>query len=372
MTVALAATIPMFDLRPVIARAAGTIQANLAAMHEAGQYIQGEQVVRFEEEIASSFGARLAVGCGSGTSALELSLRAAGVTNACDEVLVPANTSLFTAQAVLAAGARLRVADVDPATLLLTREMAERAMTDKVRAVIAVHLFGRAAALDELAELCERRGIVLIQDSCQAHGLRFLGRPLTDYSDYVAYSFYPTKNLGCLGDGGAVLTNSALAADRLRLLRDGGRAGGQVARVPAVNSRLDEIHACYLRGFLPHLDYWTGHRRRIAAAYNALLVDSRCARAIPAEASAVHHLYVIRAYRRELLREHLAAQGILTAVHYPTPLHQHPGFAGRLSIGEEPVHAIAASREILSLPIGPHISEQAARYVAEEVLRHQR
>lgn len=356
------ARVPFFDLRPVLSRAEAAIEANLAAMHASGRYILSEQVQSFETELAGAFGAGYAVGTGSGTAAIELCLRQAGVVRREQEVIVPANTSLFTAQAVLSAGASLRFADVDPETLLLTAETAQRAWTPRTAAVIAVHLYGRACELSRLARLCASRGAILVQDACQAHGLRIGGRPLTDFSPYTAYSFYPTKNLGCLGDGGAVVTNSAEIAADLKRLRDGGRQNDQLARVPAINSRLDEIHACYLRAFLPHLEYWNQHRNRIAAVYDSILQQR------PAGPNNVHHLYVIRARHRDQLRAALLAAGIETGVHYPVPLHLNPAFAsGQHPAGSLPC-AEAACGEVLSLPIGPHIDESLAVQIAESVL----
>jgi dTDP-3-amino-3,4,6-trideoxy-alpha-D-glucose transaminase len=323
-------------------------------MHAQGQYILGPQVAAFESELAAAFGATHAIGVGTGTSALELALRSALTRHRGPEpeVVVPALTSLFTAQAVLAAGARLRIADVDPATLLLTAESALAAWSPRTAAVIAVHLYGRPCALAPLARLCRQHSATLIQDACQAHGAFHANQPLTSFSPCVCYSFYPTKNLGCLGDGGAILTNSPAAAQRLRLLRDGGRRGGQVAAIPAVNSRLDELHACYLRALLPFLHQTNQHRQQLAASYRQGLEDIPGLQLLPPAPESVNHLFVIRVRKRQALRRHLATHGIQTAVHYPVPLHKHPAFGP--SAAPAPA-AERACREILSLPLGPHI-----------------
>ncbi len=352
----------MFDLRPVTKRAAPEIALNLAAMHAAGQYVLGEQVQRFETELAATFHAGHAVGVGSGTAAIELCLREAGIVRGEQEVIVPSFTSLFTAQAVLAAGARLRIADVDPDTLLLTAETVLKAWTPRTAAVLCVHLYGEVCGLDEIAGVCRDRGAVLIQDACQAHGATYRGKPLTALSTYTAYSFYPTKNLGGVGDGGAVVTDSARVARRIRLLRDGGRRDGQLARAPGINSRLDEIQACYLRAFLPHLAYWNGHRRRIAGAYRRAGI-----RLVGASENSAHHLCVTRFSRRDSLRAALAAEGIQTAVHYPCPLHSQPAFRGRWSSAGRPVISELAAREVISLPGGPHITERDAEQIAERI-----
>lgn len=352
----------MFDAKPVLERAAPEIARNLAAMHAAGSYVLGEQVERFEGELAAAFHAGHAVGVGSGTAAIELCLREAGVVRNDQEVIVPSFTSLFTAQAVLAAGARVRVADVDPETLLLSPESLRAAWTPRTAAVVCVHLYGDVCRVDEIAALCEERGATLIQDACQAHGATYGGRPLTAFSAYTAYSFYPTKNLGGVGDGGAVVTDSARIARRIRLLRDGGRVKDQVARAPGINSRLDEIQACYLRAFLPHLSHWSGHRRKLANAYRRAGI-----RLTGATANSANHLYVMRSNRRDSLRQALAAEGIQTGIHYPVPLHRQPAFRGRANCGELPAVSERASEEVLSLPGGPHISETDAEYIAERI-----
>jgi dTDP-3-amino-3,4,6-trideoxy-alpha-D-glucose transaminase len=352
----------MFDLKPVLERAAPAIARNLAAMHAAGSYVLGEQVERFEGELAAAFHAGHAVGVGSGAAAIELCLREAGVVRGDQEVIVPSFTSLFTAQAVLAAGATLRVADVDPDTLLLSPENIRAAWTSRTAAVLCVHLYGDVCRLDEISALCQERGATLIQDACQAHGATFGGKPLTAFSPYTAYSFYPTKNLGGVGDGGAVVTDSARVTRRIRMLRDGGRRGDQMARAPGINSRLDEIQACYLRAFLPHLAHWAGHRRRVANAYRRAGI-----RLTGATENSAHHLYVMRSNRRDSLRKALAAEGIQTGIHYPAPLHRQPGLRRRASFAGAPLVSERASGEVLSLPGGPHISEGDAEYIAERI-----
>ncbi|MBI4891106.1 MAG: DegT/DnrJ/EryC1/StrS family aminotransferase [Acidobacteria bacterium] len=361
---AVRSAIPMVDLSPVLERAAAAIAANLRSMHHAGSYILGPQVRAFESELASSFGSLAAVGVGTGTAAIELALRCEEICDRGKEVIVPALTSLFTAQAVLAAGATPRFADVDPQTLLLDVESLERAWTPRTAAVVAVHLYGQVCNLPALEEWCRQRRLVLVQDACQAHGVRYQGRPLTDFSPYAAYSFYPTKNLGCLGDGGALLLGSQESAQKLSMLRDGGRRGDQTAVLPAINSRLDEMHACYLRALLPELDHWNRHRAAIAQLYDQLL--SGCAHAIPVarRSDSVNHLYVVRTSCRDALRQHLAAHGIGTGIHYPAPLHQQPAFLHFHSSTSSLPHAESACREILSLPLGPHIDAPAATSVA--------
>jgi dTDP-3-amino-3,4,6-trideoxy-alpha-D-glucose transaminase len=276
-------------------------------------------------------------------------------------------TAPFTGVGIVSAGCRLRLADVDPDTLLLDPADVENRATRRTAAIVPVHLYGQPCDLARLRPLARRLGASLIQDACQAHGASHRGKPLTAYSPLVAYSFYPTKNLGCLGDGGMVATAGAAAARRIREMRDGGRRGGQVAHVRGINSRLDEMQACYLRAFLPRLEHWNDWRRRVSAIYDEMLAGVDGVRPVRTSAESVRHLYVVRAKKRGRLRDRLAGQGIGTGVHYPVPLHRMPAFrACGLKHGDLP-NAEKACREVLSLPLWPYIGEDQARYVAENV-----
>jgi dTDP-4-amino-4,6-dideoxygalactose transaminase len=360
-------TIRTVDLRPMLAATEPAWRANLERLFERMQFILGEQVEAFERELAATWGARFAVAVGSGTAAIELGIRAAGLAESGAEVVVPALTSLFTAQAILAAGCRPRFADVDPETLLLDAEDAEARVRKRTGALLPVHLYGQPCDLPRLAAVARRHALVLLQDACQAHGAQEAGRPLVSFSPAVAYSFYPTKNLPCLGDGGAVLTDSRTVAEKLRRLRDGGRRNDQVARTRAINSRLDEIEACYLRAFLPKLAEWNQRRVRLAALYDQALAGCDGVWPVGRRAGSVCHLYVVRAARRNRLREFLAERGVMTAVHYPVPLHLQPAFRdcglkrGALRVAEQ------ACREVLSLPLWPYMPETAVEEVAARV-----
>jgi len=360
--------VPMVNLKPALAATEPQWRERLDHLLCRAQFILGEQVSAFEQEFAAYHGARFAVGVGSGTDGLTLCLRAAGVSSQKQEVILPALTSPFTAQAVIAAGARPRFADVDEGSLLLDSAGASERVNSRTAALLPVHLYGQPCDLASLARLARLWRVPLIQDACQAHGAAFEGRePFTRYSPYVVYSFYPTKNLGCLGDGGAVLTSRAGVAHSLRSLRDGGRHGGQVSRVAATHSRLDEMQACYLRAFLPKLAAWNAHRARIARLYDEALAGCPGVRLLPRPPGSVHHLYVIRARRRQRLRDHLGRRGIATAVHYPVPLHLQPAFrASGQKAGDLP-RAERACREILSLPAWPYMPEPMALSVAEEI-----
>jgi dTDP-4-amino-4,6-dideoxygalactose transaminase len=352
----------MVDLRPMLAATEPAWRANMARLFDRMQFILGEQVAALEEELAAAFGARFAVAVGSGTAALELSLRAVGLGESGREVLLPALTSPFTAQAVLAAGCRPRFADVDAETLLLDPVDAEARIGKRTAALLPVHLYGQEAPMAALAKIARRRGLAVVQDACQAHGAA-----LRSFSPAVAYSFYPTKNLPCLGDGGAVLTDSRPVAVQLRRLRDGGRHNDQVARVRAVNSRLDEMQSCYLRAFLPKLAEWNADRVRLASLYDQALAGCPGVRPVSRGADSVCHLYVVRAARRDGLRQHLARHGIASGVHFAVPLHRQPAFAqAGLKRSVLPV-AERACREIVSLPLWPYMPESAVAEVSARV-----
>jgi dTDP-4-amino-4,6-dideoxygalactose transaminase len=346
--------IPMANLAPLLSATRAAWAANLKRLFEGGQFILGEQVVEFEREFAAASGAKHTAAVGSGTAAIELCLRAAGLGGSGAEVLTPTLTSPFTAQAILAAGCRPRFGDVDEEHLLLDPAR----MGKRTRAIMPVHLYGQPYDCGQLPG-----GAVVIQDACQAHG----AGQFTRDSPFVAFSFYPTKNLPCLGDGGAVITDSKRVADAVRLLRDGGRRGDQVSRIRAVHSRLDEMQACYLRAFLPKLTQWNAERARIAASYDSLLEGCDGVRPIERRAGSVCHLYVIRAKRRERLRVFLRERGIATGIHYPVPLHLHPAFRefgpkrGRLPVAER------ACREIVTLPLWPGMTEAIVNEVAGRV-----
>jgi dTDP-3-amino-3,4,6-trideoxy-alpha-D-glucose transaminase len=354
--------IPLLDLRPALEATAPEWRALLDRMHARAHYILGEQVESFERDFAAATGAGYAVGVGSGTSAIELCLRAGGIAG---EVITSALTAPFTGLAILAAGAAPRFADIDPDTLLLDPEDAGNRMRKKTAAILPVHLYGQPCDLRRFAGL----GRPLIQDACQAHGAHFSGQPLTRFSAYAAYSFYPTKNLGCLGDGGAVATDSRRAAARIRLLRDGGRGPNHVSLAPGVNSRLDEMQACYLSAFLPHLADWNARRAQIAALYDEALAGCDGVRIVRQGPDSVHHLYVIRVKRREKLRAFLAANGVGSGVHYPVPLHLHPTFSGCGAKRGDLPNAERAAREVLSLPMGPYLADADALQVAAQVRR---
>jgi dTDP-4-amino-4,6-dideoxygalactose transaminase len=359
--------VPVVNLRPVLDATRAAWTAHLDEMFARHQFILGEQVAFFEREFAVAMGAKFAIGVGNGTDAIQLCLREAGVTSTRQEVITTAITAPFSGIGILAAGARIRFADVDPRTLQIDVDDVANRVTKRTAALMPVHLYGQPCGIGALASLARKQGLVLVQDACQAHGASAGGRRFTAFGDYVAYSFYPTKNLGCLGDGGAIVTNRPSIHKRLRELRDGGRRGGQISYGAGINSRLDEMHACYLRAFLPHLEEWNNDRRRTARFYDEALRDCPGVTLIERTEDAVCHLYVIRADRRDKLRAALASKGIGTGIHYPVPMHLHPAFADcGLRKGDLP-HAERACKEILSLPLWPCLPESSAIEVVDAI-----
>ncbi len=351
-----ARVIPQANLQPALRATAKQWRANLNRVIARGHFILGEELRAFEQEFAAACGARYCVGVSSGSAAIELALREAGIVG---EVLTSALTAPFTAVAIRAAGCTPRFCDIDPETLQIDAGDAAGRVTKKTRAIVPVHLYGQLCSLDAIRWI----GLPVIQDACQAHGAMHNGKALASYSAHVAYSFYPTKNLGALGDGGAILTNKARVADRLRMLRDGGRGGDQVAHMVGINARLDEIQCAFLRAFLPNLSEWNARRAKIAAIYDEQLRDCAGVRLTRRTAETVNHLYVIRAQRRDRLRDYLSRQGIGTAIHYPIPLHRNPAFAQPIRLP----NVERAVREIVSLPLWPYMKESDARKVANRI-----
>jgi dTDP-4-amino-4,6-dideoxygalactose transaminase len=355
--------IPTANLRPALEETRIHWQSNLDALIERGHYILGPEVERFEKRFARAMGAKEAIGVSSGSTAIELCLRDARITG---EAITSALTAPFTAVSIVAAGATPKFADVDPETLQVDADDLGNRIGKKTRALLPVHLYGQPCAIDRIITLSK---LPVIQDACQSHGARWHDhRAFSEFGDYVAYSFYPTKNLGCLGDGGAIVTNRENTAKRLRQLRDGGRRPGtQLAATSGINARLDELQACFLNAFVEKLEDWNARRKNLASRYDAALLGLDGVRPVKTHVCSVRHLYVVRAAKRQKLREHLLSKGILTGIHYPVPLHLHPAFAGaRQKRGSLP-HAEKACREIVSLPLFPHLEAEAVDRVAAEI-----
>jgi dTDP-4-amino-4,6-dideoxygalactose transaminase len=334
-------------------------------------FVLGPELEAFEQDFAAYCGVARALGVANGTDALAVALRALGVGPG-DSVAVPAFTFAGTAEAVCHVGARPLFVDIEPQTCTLDPAALRDALqrhAAPVRAVIPVHLYGQAAAMDEIAAVANNAGAAIIEDAAQAHGARYRGRRAGGLAVLGCFSFYPSKNLGALGDGGAVTTSNAELATRVALLRDHGQGRKYVHDIIGFTSRLDGLQAAWLRVKLRHLEQWNTRRRALAALYDGAL------RAAPgihlpvtaAEREHVYHQYVIRCPERDALKAHLEASGIAAGLHYPHPLHLQPAFAPfGYRAGDFP-NAEAAARDGLSLPLYPEMSDTAVAEVADAV-----
>jgi dTDP-4-amino-4,6-dideoxygalactose transaminase len=348
-------TIPVFDVGRQLAAIRGEIEAAIEAVLDSGWFILGERVAAFERQFAEYLGVPEAVGVGNGTEAIQIGLQALGVGPG-DEVITVANAGVPPVAAVEATGARVVLVDIDPASHNLDPLQAERAITPRTKALLVVHLYGAPADLDGLQEVARRHGVKLMEDCAQAHGATWRGRRVGSIGDAAAFSFYPTKNLGALGDGGAVVATDPSVTERARLLRAYGWRQQYTSEIRGANSRLDELQAAVLSVKLAHLEAWNAARRSLAARYDAGLRGVEPPRALP-QAHHVYHLYVVRAPRRDQLRAHLAERGVGSGIHYALPSHLQPAYADLgLGPGSLP-HTERAAREVLSLPLYPELEE---------------
>lgn len=338
----------------------------VAAIAVTGAFIGGPAVERFEQEFAAWCEAPHAVGVSSGTDALALALRALEIGPS-DEVVVPANSFIATAEAVTLVGARVRFADVDPDTQLMTAETLEPVLTPAVRCVIPVHLFGRTVDMDPIMRIAEAAEIPVLEDAAQAHGARYRGKRVGTIGDAGTFSFYPAKNLGAWGDAGAVVTSHERLANRVRLLRSHGERPRYHHRMVGTTARLDALQAAVLTVKLTRLDQRNEQRRSAAAALSQALLDATPA--LPPAPSAqgadhVYHQFVVRTPERDLVRERLALRGIATAIHYPVPIHKSEAYSGPGDVDAAP-QATRLAEEILSLPIFPSMSSEQIGRIGE-------
>jgi len=359
------APIPFLDLTPGDDDAA--VRAGIDRVIRSGWFVLGPEVEAFEVEFARASGAAHAVGVANGTDALALILRALGI-GAGDEVIVPAMTAAYTGLAVLMAGGRPVFADVEPERLGMDAAACEACIGPRTSAIVPVHLFGQAADLAALRSAAARHGLALVEDCCQAHLATCEGAPVGTSGHAGAFSFYPTKNLGALGDGGAIITNDAALADRVRRLRNGGQTSRYLHVEAGVNSRLDEMQAAVLRARLPLLPRWTVRRREIAARYRDALPASLPLR--ERDPGHVYHLFPVRSATRDELQAHLRAAGVETLIHYPVPLPRQTAFAA-FNPAPSPV-ADRAARELLSLPLHPRLRDAEVMRVAGAVTEFQK
>jgi dTDP-4-amino-4,6-dideoxygalactose transaminase len=345
------------------------IDAAMRRVLEHGHYVLGPEVSAFESEFAHYIGVPHALGLASGTDAVHLGLRALGV-GAGDEVITTPHTAVATAAAIEQCGATPVFADIDPVTFTLDPRSVQRALTSRTKAIVPVHLFGQAADLGPLCAMAAERGLHVLEDCAQAHGARYGSARVGTFGHAAAFSFYPTKNLGAIGDGGMLVTKDPAVLERARSLREYGWRERYISEVSGFNSRLDELQAAILRVKLRYLDAGNDRRRALAAVYASALPRSVVKPVERAGSTHVYHLYVIRHPRRDALRAYLREHGVGTAIHYPVPVHLQPAYRGRVGDAGRCAHAEQAASEILSLPLYPQLSPDAARAVAELIARH--
>ncbi|MEZ4677484.1 MAG: DegT/DnrJ/EryC1/StrS family aminotransferase [Caldilineaceae bacterium] len=359
--------IPFVDLKSQYQSIAAEVNSAIADVLENTDFILGRAVEQFEEEFADYCQADYADGVDSGYSALELIVRAYDIGPG-DEVITAANTFIATVLAISNCGATPVLVDADPVTYNLDPTKLEAAITPRTRAIMPVHLYGQPADMDPIMTIARKHGLKVIEDAAQGHGGRYKGRAVGSLGDAAGFSFYPGKNLGAYGDGGAVVTNDPALADKIRLLRNLGQRVKYNHEVKGFNRRLDTIQAAVLRVKLPHLDGWNAERRRAAAAFTHDLQGlPLIAPACPSNVEPVYHLYVIQVENRDALQQHLAAADIATGLHYPKPIHLQPAYQELgYQPGDFPV-AEALAENILSLPIFPELTNDAVGYITEQI-----
>ncbi len=351
--------IAFVDLKP--AADAADVRAALDRVLQRGWFILGPELDAFETEFAAASGASHAIGVGTGTDALAIALRALDIGPG-DEVITSPLSAAYTALAIMMVGARPVFADIDPARLTLDPRTASAAITPKTRALMPVHLYGQAADMPALMALAKRHGLAVVEDCCQAHLATCEGRPVGSFGEAAAYSFYPTKNLGALGDGGAITTADEQLAQRMRRLRNGGQTDRYRHQEFGVNSRLDELQAAVLRARLRWLPEWTSERRALAAEYRRRLADTAVSVPPQCDPGHVYHLFPVLSSDRAAVQAHLRSRAVETLIHYPVPIPRQPALAS-----ENPAVCPVADRiaaEILSLPLRPGLTLQAIDAVA--------
>ncbi|OHE89491.1 MAG: erythromycin biosynthesis sensory transduction protein eryC1 [Verrucomicrobia bacterium RIFCSPLOWO2_12_FULL_64_8] len=359
--------VPYFDLPARIRSVRPELEAAIGRTLDSGAFCLGPEVAAFEKDFAAFTGSSHCLGFNSGTSALHVAMRLLDLGPG-DEVVTTPFTFIATSWAIVYTGARPVYVDIDEDTMTLDPRLVERAVTPRTKAVVPVHLYGQPGDLDSLLEICRRRKLALVEDAAQAHGARYRGKPVGTFGDIAIYSFYPGKNLGACGEGGALATDRADYAARARSLREHGAARRYYHDEIGYNYRMEGIQGATLAVMLKRLPAWNARRRAIAHRYHELLKDTPLR--LPREAAyaeSVYHLYVVRHPTRDRLHEYLASREIGTALHYPVPLHLQKCFAHfGCKAGDFPV-AERAARECLSLPIYPEMSDAQVEQVAAAI-----
>jgi dTDP-4-amino-4,6-dideoxygalactose transaminase len=362
--------VPFVDLKAQYQTIASQVDEAMRRVVADADFVLGRDVEMLEREFADFCGAEYAVGLDSGTSALELALRAHGIGEG-SEVITVSHTFIATVASISYTGARPVLVDVDRDTYNIDIGKIEEAITHRTRAVVPVHLYGQSADMDPLLAIARKHNLIVIEDACQAHGARYKGKRVGALGDAGCFSFYPGKNLGAYGDAGMVVTNNKETAERIRLLRNYGQPQKYQHVIMGYNRRLDSLQAAVLRVKLQHLDHWNESRQRAARLYVELLEDAEGIRTpyIEEESSHAYHLYVVQHSRRDRLMEYLREQGVATGVHYPTPVHLQPCYEDLgVRSGALPVTEALASR-VISLPMFAEITAEQIVYVCEHIRR---
>ena len=354
--------VPLLDLQAQHASIGREIDEAFSGVLEHGRFVGGPEIAGFEDAFARYCGVASCIGASSGTAAIELVLRAAGIGPG-DEVVTTAMTFVGTVEPILLVGARPVLVDVDPETALLRADAVEAAITPRTAAVVPVHLYGQTVDLDAIRAVTDRHGLLLLEDASQAHGASWRGRRAGSVGDAAAFSFFPGKNFGALGDAGAVTTGDGTLARRIRKLRDHGRAGKYRHDVVGTNARLDTLQAAVLGVKLPHLDGWNEARRTHASYYDAAFssVETVAPLRVHDDAVCVYHQYVVRVAEREAVRTSLAERGVATGVHYPIPLHRQPALESFVDADCPAADALAES--VLSVPVFPEMTVEQRDHV---------
>ena len=353
--------IPFLNIKPQHEALKAELEQVMAEVVDSGWYVGGQVVETFENDFAQYIGAKNCISCGNGTDALELILEGYEIGEG-DEVIIPSFTWVSDGESVVRAGAKPVFADVEVNTFNLSVERIRQLITKKTKAIIAVHLFGLPAELDAIKDLCIEKGIKLIEDCAHAHGAVYDTQKVGGIGDAALFSFYPTKNLGALGDGGAVVTNDQRLADRIRLIKDHGQVVRDKHVLAGRNSRLDTLQAAVLSVKLKYLDQSNKERARLADIYLKALADTDL-RLPKKQEGRIWHLFTVLSKQRDELKAHLAKVGIQTAIHYPTPIHKMEAFKNEISLP----NAEKISNQILSLPLFPGLKEAEIEYVVEGI-----
>ena len=361
--------VPYLDLKAQYRSIRGEIEAAISRVLDSCQFVLGPEVSEFEKAFGAYCGTSECVALNSGTSALHLALLAAGIGPG-DEVITTPFTFVASVAAILYAGARPVLVDIEPRTLTLDPSKIEAAITARTKAILPVHLYGHPADMDPIVELGRRHNLIVIEDAAQAHGARYKGVPVGSIGHMACFSFYPGKNLGAYGEGGAVTTNNSEYARTVRMLRDWGQDRKYHHLLRGYNYRMEGFQGAVLGVKLRHLEQWTEARRHLVLQYNHLLSD--CELELPTELPGmrhVYHVYTIRSKERDRLQKVLADDGIQTGIHYPVPVHLQPAYADLGSGPKSFPEAEAAARQVLSLPLYPELSSEALTQVVDTVTK---